>query len=681
MSVALARGIRVGLALLLLMPLVVTFQTIFPYVVGKSLYARGLIEILAALWLVLVLWDRSYLPPRSWVLFAFYAYLLVALMAAALGVNFTRSLWSTHERMMGVWDLVHWFLLVVVAAAVLRTSGQWLVLLNLNLGVGLVLSVVALAQALGVRLLPTVLQRCDVDATLGNPSYLGAVLVTVVLVAVGLLARSFASPTEEPAPAPPPRLRGRWERGAARKPPGIGHRFLLALRAFWGLTALLGIVALFQTGTRGGMLGLMAGAVAMPLGVLLFGGRKALKPLALGGGAVLVVVAALFALDRSVGLPWAARCRESTVGARAAALAQTDNPGTQSSLTTRLLSAQYSFRAVLERPILGWGPENYIVPFTRFVEPRFFQYGAEVFDQAHNKVMEELTTKGILGLLSYLALWGALVWAVVRRRRPPREELLAYAILGALAGYFVQNLFLFDTPGMMLQWALLVGWVAAQERPAKAGVAHKRGVPVPLIPSTLLRGGATFLVLALLGFSLAFLNYRPFAAARLAVQAIGEQIPVGERIDLARRSFAAFPPLAGIARAFVFENLISQWPRFSPEDKTRAFKFLLAEGGRGLQQDPQDYRLLSDLTFFLQMAAGSPEQVERIEPLVERLRQLGPGRLETYQLLAQQEILRGNYRQALTLVNEFTAQAPAMASRFEAIRRVAEDGLKGQGGQ
>lgn len=681
MSIALARGIRVGLALLLLMPLVVTFETIFPYVVGKSLYARGLIEILTALWLVLVVWNRSYLPPRSWVLLAFYAYLLVALMAAALGVNFTRSLWSTYERMMGVWDLVHWFLLVVVAAAVLRTPQQWLLLLNINLGVGLFLSVLALGQALGVRLLPIVLQRCDVDATLGNPSYLGAVLMVVVLVAVGLLARSFVSPVTEATPSPLPSRRQRRRRMALPQPSETGPRALLALRVFWGLTALLGLIVLFQTGTRGGLLGLMAGAVAMPLGMLLFGDRKGLKPLALASGAVLLALAGLFALDRSVGLPWSVRCQNYTVAARAIALMQAKDPGTRSSLATRVLSAQYSFRAVRERPLLGWGPENYIVPFTRFVEPRFFQYGNEVFDQAHNKVMEELATKGILGLLFYLALWGTLVWAVVRRRRAPREEVLAYAILGTLAGYFVQNLFLFDTPGMMLQWALLVGWVAAQERPAEATTLAQNGNPAPLILSPILRGGMVFLVLAVLVFSLTFLNYRPFVGARLAVQAIAEPRPVGERIALAQKGFDTFPSLAGVSRALVFETFIAQWPGLNPEDKTRVFTFLLTEGDKALKQDPRDYRLLSSLTFFFQMAAGSPAQVEQIDPFVQRLRELGPGRLETHQLLANQEVLRGNYQRALQIVDAFTAQAPATASSFATIRRAAEEGLQKQRGQ
>ena len=90
-------------------------------------------------------------------------------------------------------------------------------------------------------------------------------------------------------------------------------------------------------------------------------------------------------------------------------------------------------------------------------------------------MLEELATKGALGTLSYGAMWAVLVWAIVRRRREPRDEVLTYTILGALAGYFAQNLFLFDTPAMLLQWALLVSWVVSQE---KAPVLKRGELPI-----------------------------------------------------------------------------------------------------------------------------------------------------------------------------------------------------------
>ncbi len=55
--------------------------TVFPFIVGKALWSRALIEI-------------AFAPPRSWLLVLPGAGLGVSLLAAWLGVSPQRSLWS-----------------------------------------------------------------------------------------------------------------------------------------------------------------------------------------------------------------------------------------------------------------------------------------------------------------------------------------------------------------------------------------------------------------------------------------------------------------------------------------------------------------------------------------------------------------------------------------------------------
>ena len=134
---ALRWGVFVGIALLLLTPFVVTPETLFPFVVGKALWSRSIIEIVFALWAVLALAQPAYRPPRSWLLLVLAGGVGVSLLAAAFGVSWQRSLWSTYERMLGVVDLAHWFALAVVLASMLRTTSGWRALLTFNLGVSL----------------------------------------------------------------------------------------------------------------------------------------------------------------------------------------------------------------------------------------------------------------------------------------------------------------------------------------------------------------------------------------------------------------------------------------------------------------------------------------------------------------------------------------------------------------
>ena len=101
MSTAVALSLRGGLIVLLLMPLVITPKTLAFFLLGKTLYARALIEIITALWIFGLLWKFAPRPPRSRVLLAFAAYVIIATVSAFWGVSFTRSIWSTYGRMTG----------------------------------------------------------------------------------------------------------------------------------------------------------------------------------------------------------------------------------------------------------------------------------------------------------------------------------------------------------------------------------------------------------------------------------------------------------------------------------------------------------------------------------------------------------------------------------------------------
>ena len=61
-------AIRFGIVLLLLTPLVVSTETAYPFVVGKAVFSRTVIEVVFVLWAVLALANPGYRPPRSWLL-------------------------------------------------------------------------------------------------------------------------------------------------------------------------------------------------------------------------------------------------------------------------------------------------------------------------------------------------------------------------------------------------------------------------------------------------------------------------------------------------------------------------------------------------------------------------------------------------------------------------------------
>ena len=73
---------------------------------------------------------------------------------------------------------------------------------------------------------------------------------------------------------------------------------------------------------------------------------------------------------------------------------------------TRLLLWGQSLKIFKERPIFGWGPENFSIALEKHYLPQFEVW----YDRAHNVFFDYLTQTGILGLLSYLGIFATFYW-------------------------------------------------------------------------------------------------------------------------------------------------------------------------------------------------------------------------------------------------------------------------------
>ena len=679
----LLRGIRLGLVLLLWMPVVVTPQTLVPFIVGKALYARAIIEIVGALWVVLMVQVVAYRPRGSRVLAAFAVYVAASWMSAVAGVNPTHSFWSDFQRMMGVWGLLHWLALVVILSSVLKSRDEWRSLFSWNLAVALFLSLVAIAQAYDLNALHYIAQTVRVPATLGNATYLAGLLAVTTLIAVGLLACSWI-PDEPDAPVKAKRKKRRDTKSAAcdrRR----DERVRLMRQTFWAVTAVCGVWVLILTAGRGGMVGLVAGAVAMPVALYIWGNRAVLKPVTIGATATIVSLGGLFAADALPNFSIHPNPQEAAISERVATSLE------DAGVVTRLKLVGIGWRAFEGRPLLGWGQENFARVFDRFADASFYRYyQGEPQDRAHNQVLEELVTKGAVGFLAFAFMWVVLVWAVVRTRRRPRDEVLAYAVLGALVAHFVQNLFLFDTPATILQWTLLVGWVAADEEFGNTLEPDDESAASPMtsmpafgkltdavgraLSPPAVRWGVGTAALVLVAGSLYSFNYRPYRAAVLAGDAI-PQGPIGPRLEAAVESFETFPKMAALPRRYLMSILTGEWAGLSVEDRRRIIPFVSQEFERGLAVEPNNGRLLAAGLPMLQAVATTMEELERLDSLVQRLARLAPDRVETHQILAAQALEKGNYAEAIRIADAFEARAFGVEDRFVVIRRVAGEGL------
>ena len=640
---ALLIAARAALLLVLAMPLVVTRDTFFPFVVGKALYSRVLIEIAFAVWIVLAVRNPSYRPVLSRLMIALAVYVVVSLIASFAGVSPQRSIWSTYERMQGVVDLAHWLAFALMLTSVFRTRQDWRHVLNLSLLTGVVMALMGAAVMVGWELpVYDFLEAGQrITLTLGNPTYVGAYMLINALIGTGLLLDSFTDRTPEGqgSAAAGRRRRRRTER------PGAGTAStLLWWRLFWAAVVALSLWMMLESSTRGALVGLVGALAALAVGYLLWGRRTRIK---LAAAAMIVAIAA-FGLFLVLGAETAAAQRLADRSYVVERFIQTGQ-GNDTSLRGRLASVSFGLQGFIERPLLGWGPENYVVAWGRHYDAEEIgDYRGPPFDQAHNKPIEELTTRGAVGLASYLSLWVLMLWIVFSRirRLGADREVLALVMGAAMVGYFAQNLFLFDTPTTVLQFMVLLGFAVSLDttydgmRKTSAGVgwtARNVGAVVDRLrvrelaprafrePAVGWAGAAALAVVV--GMTVYLGNVRTYQAAlevNKAVARLGPTWP--QRLDHFDRSMDLFPPLANYTRQFMFTSFDSGWDALSKtEVAARAMDMVGRAAEEVEESEPEWWEVYVNLAVVYQNAVSlDPSYAEAARVYTRTAEKLAP---------------------------------------------------------
>ena len=620
--------VRIGISLVLMTPLIVTQDLFFPFVVGKALFARSIIEITFAFWAALVLFHRRLRPSWSWVIIAFAVWLLVSWIAAVFGVSPTRSIWSTYERMQGVFDLAHWFAFALMASSVFKSAADWRLLFSINLVFSTAVCAASLAYRFGlidIGLLEG--QEGRLGSTLGNPMYLGAYTMLSALMGAALFVQTRGQPAS----------------------PVVRRIGSSAAGGLCALMVLVNLWVMWFSGTRSALASLGAAALACAAYAAWSGGKTRRR--AAGAVAALILSAAsLVAVARTTTI------LDPVVESSVMLSRMSDIPQ-DSSVRWRVSFVETGLRAFLDRPLLGWGPENFLVAWGRYNSA-----DTSVSDHSHNSLVEELTTKGVLGLMSYFAVWAVVMSVALRSLgRQSGRDLLHLGLIGAaLVACFVQGLFQNDTSVSMMQFSLLAAFVASveargrtRESPRGADSSRRRAAlrasldRMAGLLTKRVRALVLVLVIALTIASLDHWNIRLRSAASAAAAAMASSRPWLGRLDDFIGSIRGFSGLANYPRMYFIEAA-ALLDGVSEEDFQRTVDLVALEVGRGSRAEPQNWLLEARAAAFYQKAATrDAKYMDVARRHVDRAAELAPGISSVIALVNAQESLEAAAREAL----------------------------------
>ena len=346
-----------GMFVLPFLPLLVTSSLFFPYISGKNFAFRMIMELVFFAWLSLAVMKEEYRPKWNWLLGVISIFTAVILLADIFSIYPYKSFWSNFERMEGFVTIAHlWAYFVVVTS--MFTKELWNKFINTWLVSSALISIYAILQVMGVLAIHQSGTR--VDATFGNATYLAVFALFNIFFCIYQYIKS------------------------EDKNYKIGY----------GALAMVLLFVLYNTATRGAILGLIGGVILTAVLIVLTAKEnpKIRQTSFIVLGVVFVVLSIFLSLKNT------SIVRESPVLGRFASISLEE-----ATTKSRFLVWGMAMQGVKERPILGWGQESFNYVFNKYYDPQMYAQ-EQWFDRTHNVISDWLIAGGALGLLSYLSI-------------------------------------------------------------------------------------------------------------------------------------------------------------------------------------------------------------------------------------------------------------------------------------
>ncbi len=431
--------------------LVVMTSTFFPFIGGKDYFFRLSVELALVCFLLwwafearegeaAVLVRKAYGKP---IFVAVSVFVFVFLLATLFAYDPRSAFWSNYERGEGGFQMIHYYLFFALLALLFNKEEDWRRLFKTSLIAASLMILYGIFANLGwadnfispyqggtpPQGLWRRLTEARFQGSLGNPAYVAPYLLFSLFYLVYL-----------------------WvgDRSKNKSLSHLGYGILGAVFLFF--------FVLSQT--RGALLGLGAAILAFLLYFVWTGIIPRLRSW------FVLFLAAVIVLGGSLIYYRNSEFVKKLPGGRIF-----DISFSEQTVSTRLWTWGSAWHGFKERPLLGWGAENFSAVFDKYFDPRHFVPGKNTetwFDRAHSLYFDALAETGILGFLGYFGIFGVIFWQFIRKRSGSAESAQLTAgkrggnvgaqaggasfgraaemalVLALPVGYLVQGLAIFD---------------------------------------------------------------------------------------------------------------------------------------------------------------------------------------------------------------------------------------------
>ncbi|MFH0912641.1 MAG: O-antigen ligase family protein [Patescibacteria group bacterium] len=439
---------------------------------NKAILFYTLVTILVSMYLILIYRDKNYLPKFNIVGWSFVGLVATLGITTITSIQPYLSFWGAFSRNDGWITWFYYLIFFIIIASVVTTRQAWWRVISVSIVGTAAVVVYGLGQAVLWPGVVASLDRWRIESTLGNPVFLGGYLA---------LALPFT----------------------------LAWTFTKADR-LWRSVGLMLIflesIALTLTWSRGAWLGAIVGGLVFGIMYLYYFKRS---------WATRVMVGLIVGLGLLLGGLWMGQSlpEQSWQHRTSHYFLRTD------SLMLRFQTWQIAQQAIYERPLLGWGLENFSAAFDQNYQvsrERDMSFAEAHNDRPHNEYLGMAINGGVVALLTYIMLLLSAIWLgyrqvikSVHKQSNHAETIFYLGCLAAVVAYAVFALTAFQLVGIIPYFLLALAGLGQifSTSPSARRLLH----PVWVRPLSLI-----------IGISLISLSYclviKPLIAVRLADQ-------------------------------------------------------------------------------------------------------------------------------------------------------------------
>lgn len=360
------------------------------------------------------------------------------------------------------------------------------------------------------------------------------------------------------------------------------------------------------------------------------------------------------------------------------------------STAARVIVWESGWQAIKERPLLGYGPENFALAIQGHFDNRLYleeNIGETWFDRAHNFFIDTLVRIGFVGTAVYLGLLIYLGHVFLQAGKIGiirRQEAHLLSVL--IFGHILQLQTSFDTIATYTLLFLLIGygvWLEKEQRQMQKRIEKIEPIAKLRYPKMFL-GSAIILLVIVSAPSLIFAEH----ARQKALYYVFTEKNDAKRIEFAKDAISrvsSFESLRLSSMAFVRGLLEKIADRSATEvliaTAKEEIKIYEEAFEKRLIENPSDYRSHMDLAYlYLTSTIIGDTKTARAKELVNLGYALSPENPLTYTLDALVELYQGNIAEAekiaarglalnpdITMSQKVVAHIEAQAKSFPTI--------------